>query len=63
MDYCEFISNIEKDPEAIVSDLTVRDYLLLRMHIRECSKCYESAERVNEKYQNKTNTITLFTEN
>lgn len=49
-DFCALIRGIEKDPEAIINDLTVRDYLLLRQHIQLCDECYEAVERVNKKY-------------
>jgi hypothetical protein len=51
-DMCKFVKQIESDPEAIVSGLTVRDYLQLRLHIHTCEQCYESVDRVRERYPN-----------
>lgn len=46
MNYCKFVANIEKDPTAIINDLTIRDYLGLRNHVASCTKCQESMDRV-----------------
>lgn len=46
-DYCKFFANIAKDPEKIISGLTVKDYLLARQHITSCDKCAETVDIVN----------------
>ena len=51
-DFCEFFAAIERDPTAIINDLTVRDYLLARQHLATCEKCYDSSVRVMTRYKN-----------
>jgi hypothetical protein len=46
MDFCQFFRDIEKDPTAIVPELTVREYLAARAHLASCDDCYQVAERV-----------------
>ncbi len=48
---CKFIAEIEQDPEALVTGMTIKDYLLLRQHIQDCDNCYLATERVNSKYK------------
>ena len=45
-DICRLIQSIAAHPEAIVSGLTIRDYLEMREHVRECEKCHDSVEEV-----------------
>lgn len=56
-DFCELIAQIEADPEALVTGLTIRDYLMLRQHIVLCQKCSDSADRVNERYKHEKPSI------
>ena len=51
--FCKFVADIEADPEAIVSNLTIQEYLLLRQHIYLCEDCYDAVERVNKRYKDK----------
>lgn len=55
--FCEFIAAIERDPEAPVYGLTVRDRLMIEDHINNCEKCGAAADRVNEKYNKRPPTI------
>ncbi len=56
---CEFFERIEKDPSAIVNNMTVRDYLMAKAHIYECQKCSDSVDRVlaKHKHEGDGNTI------
>lgn len=45
-DFCKWFRDIANDPEAIISGLTVRDYLHARMHLLSCNKCRELTEKV-----------------
>ncbi len=51
-DFCKIFAEIEKDPEALVTDWTVRDYYLAKAHILECQACSDSCDRVIEKEKN-----------
>lgn len=63
-DMCAFFRAIERNPEAIVSGLTVRDMLYLRQHIQMCDECYEITNRVNERYKDeKPNLGDFYNEN
>ncbi len=53
-DLCKFFAGIEAAPEAIVSGITVRDYLLLREHLVTCDKCFEIAERISSQFKPQT---------
>lgn len=48
--FCEFFASIESNPGQIVNDFTVADYLGARLHIKECEKCTDCADRVNARY-------------
>lgn len=45
-DICKFVRDIEADPEAIVTGLTIGDYYMLKEHIFNCDSCFNSTERV-----------------
>lgn len=55
-DYCKFFRDIEANPEALITGLTIRDYLYLREHLFNCDSCFNITERVNAKNKNQ-NTI------
>ncbi len=43
---CEFFQKIEENPDALVTGLTVRDYMLLRAHLSTCDDCFNRSERI-----------------
>ena len=45
-DWCRFFADIEADPEAIVSGLTIGDLMAAREHLVGCDACYLRSERV-----------------
>lgn len=45
-DWCEFFREIEEDPKALVSGLTIRDLILARGHISTCDTCDQRVNRV-----------------
>lgn len=47
--WCEFYQDIESDPERMIPDLTVLDYLNARNHVAACEDCYAITERVLDK--------------
>ncbi len=51
--FCEFFASIEADPEQIVTDFTIGDYLGARIHLQKCVKCVEAADRIEAKNPDK----------
>jgi hypothetical protein len=47
-DWCQFFRDIEDDPSAIVSGLTVGDLLQARAHMSECDECPMRVDKVLE---------------
>ncbi len=45
-DMCDFFKKVEENPSAIVTGLTIRDYLLLRAHLEGCNVCFNRSQRV-----------------
>ncbi len=43
---CEFFQKIEENPDAMVTGLTIRDYLQLRAHLETCDTCFNRSQRV-----------------
>jgi hypothetical protein len=44
--WCDFFKDIEANPKAIISGLTIGDLSLAREHLKECRDCYDRTERV-----------------
>ncbi len=56
-DYCEFFATIEKDPEAVISGLTIGEYMEAANHVQECKTCMDSTQRVLDRYKDEPPTI------
>jgi hypothetical protein len=57
MDCCKFFQQIEADPEAIITDLTIGEYLMARNHLIDCEECNAIVDRVINKYPEERNRI------
>ncbi len=57
--FCEFFEWIEENPEKIVENFTIGDYIGARDHLQQCSKCNETAQRIEEKYPEDKETGTI----
>lgn len=48
--FCEFFAQIEKDPEAIITGLTIGEYYQAAAHVQKCKTCMDVTERVANRY-------------
>ena len=55
MNWCKFVTNIEKDPNAIVPKITIGQYLELREHVHNCQNCWDSMNRTLDKDKKENN--------
>lgn len=49
-DICAFIKNIASNPLGTVTDLTVRDYMSIRLHVSYCEECQKAIDDVLDEY-------------
>ena len=49
--YCAIIRKIYENPLAQVTGLTVKDYMGLQEHVKECAECIRLTDEILDKYK------------
>ncbi len=50
--FCDFIKKIHADPFTKITNLTVKEFYVLKDHLQVCDACNILVEEVAEKYKN-----------
>lgn len=58
INFCEYISNIYKDPKAKAPQLTIGQFMQLQQHVSECEPCCAKVDEVLELAKETTNSFT-----